>query len=91
MTTGYVALNVEGFQVCGTPIRDETRVLQSIKSTITGVKYCFYSLGTRDVQYQFDSWVDRFVRVREAYHIERQKMPEWTKRVPEKEQKEQKS
>lgn len=73
MTVGYVALAVEGFQLCGTSIRDETRVLQSIKSTVTGVQYCFYSLGTKDVQLQFDLWIERFVRVREAYHIANKK------------------
>lgn len=74
MTVGYVALAVEGFQLCGTSIRDETRVLQSIKSTVTGQVYCFYSLGTKkDVQLQFDLWMERFVRVREDYHIANKK------------------
>lgn len=69
MTTGYVALAVEGFQLCGTPIREEIRVLQSIESAVTGVQYCFYSLGGKDVQLQFNQWMDRFVRVREEYYI----------------------
>lgn len=69
MTTGYIALAVEGFQFCGTPIREDDRVLQCIKSSATGVQYCFYSLGMKDIQLQFDLWLDRFVKMREAYHI----------------------
>lgn len=73
MTTGHVALAVEGFQLCGTPIRDSDRVLQCIKSSVTGVQYCFYSLGTKDVHQQFDQWMERFVRVREKFHIQDKK------------------
>ena len=73
MTTGHLALAEEGFQLCGTPIREASRVLQSIKSNATGVQYCFYSLGMKDIQLQFDLWMERFVRVREAYHLENKK------------------
>lgn len=88
MTTGCVALAVEGFTlVIGPVARTDAAVLQCVKSTVTGVQYCFYSLGTKDIQIQFDLWMDRFVREREVFHMEKNKMPEWTKRIPEKEQK----
>ena len=73
MTTGHLALAVEGFQFCGTPIREDDRVLQSIKSLATGQQYCFYSLGTKDIQLQFDNWLDSFVRARERFHIQDKK------------------
>lgn len=70
MTTGHVALIVEGFAlVIGPAARTDAAVLQCIKSTVTGVQYAFYSQGTKDVQIQFDLWMDRFVREREIYHI----------------------
>lgn len=70
MTTGCVALAVEGFTlVIGPAARTDAAVLQCIKSTVTGVQYCFYSLGVKDIQLQFDLWMDRFVREREIYHI----------------------
>ena len=73
MTTGYVALAAEGFILCGPSSRTDEAVLQCIESTVTGVQYCFYSLGTREVQTQFDAWMERFVKVREVQHSAEQK------------------
>lgn len=74
MTTGHVALVVEGFaMVIGPAARTDAAVLQCIKSTVTGVQYAFYSQGTKDVQLQFDLWMERFVRERETYHMQNRK------------------
>lgn len=57
--------------------------LLTLTSTSTGQVYSHYWTEQQNPVAEVKAWINRFVLARESFHTERNKMPDWTKRISE--------